>query len=107
MRFTPLIFGLLAAPSFAAISNLTVLGTTATQAVLAYDAPDLNPCTIQVSQGASIGTSVHDVDPTLFTGANLDTRPSSLVTALHRTVVIGARISQMEHRRRQPQTGPG
>jgi hypothetical protein len=46
---------LLAGTSSAAIDNLRVVGTTPTQAVIAYTAPDTNACSFQVSQGNAIG----------------------------------------------------
>lgn len=79
----------------AAITNFRVLGTTATQALIAYTAPDGNACTVQVSQNSSLTPLALDVDPGTFTNANLDlSRPSTVVSGLSRTVVIGQRTAQ-------------
>jgi hypothetical protein len=86
---------LLAGTSSAAIDNLRVVGTTPTQAVIAYTAPDTNACSFQVSQGNAIGNLVPDVDPTIFTGANQDNRPGSLSSGVYRIVVIGKRSSEL------------
>src|ERR1019366_29942 len=56
----------------AAIGNLCVLGTTATQALIAYTAPDANACTIQLSQSAGLTPLALDVDPGTFANSNFD-----------------------------------
>ena len=78
------------APAYRAIARLLrarargnafrvgVVGTTNTQAVLAYSAPDAAACTVKVSQQASLTPLVHDVDPILFPGADQDTRPETV-----------------------------
>ena len=75
----------------AAITNLTVDGTTSTQAVLRYTAPTSAACTVQVSQSSSLQPLVHDVDPSLFPGENLDSRTGSLTSGLQRIFVVGKR----------------
>ncbi len=64
---------------------------TATQAIVTYTAPSSAPCSIQVSESASLSPLVHDVDPSLFPGSNLDSRPGNLAEGLQRTFVVGAR----------------
>ena len=49
-----------------AITNVRVLGTTATQALVAYTAPDGNACTIQLSQNSSLTPLALDVDPAII-----------------------------------------
>jgi len=79
----------------AAIGNLRVLGTTATQALIAYTAPDGNACTIQASQSSTLTPLALDVDPGTFLNSNLDlSRPSTVTAGLSRTVVLGQRAAQ-------------
>jgi hypothetical protein len=69
--------------------------TTATQAILSYTAPSAAACTVQVSESPSLSPLVHDVDPNLFPGSNLDSRLGSLSNGLQRTFVVGARRSDL------------
>ncbi len=41
---------LTASMAYGAVGNLQVRGVTSTQAILAYRAPDTNPCSIEVSE---------------------------------------------------------
>jgi hypothetical protein len=78
-----------------AIGNVRVLGTSATQALIEYTAPDGNPCTIQVSQSAALTPPALDVDPGTFANSNLDlSRPSTVTSGLSRAVVLGQRTAQ-------------
>src|SRR4051812_20497016 len=74
--------------------NLTVVGTTATQAIIKYTAPTATACTIEASESAGLQPLVHDVDPNLFAQSNLDTRSGDLVNGQVRVVVIGKRSSE-------------
>ena len=65
----------------AAITNLRVAGATATQAVIAYTAPAAGACMVEISESAAYTPLVHDVDATLFTGANRDNRDGSILAA--------------------------
>ena len=76
-------------------ASVQVLGTTATQAVIAYTAPDSNPCTVAVSQSPSLAPLVPDVDPNIFAGSNLDNRSSSANNGTAREFVIGARTAEL------------
>jgi hypothetical protein len=87
---------LVAVACLGTITNVNVTGTTATQAVLTYTAPNGNACTIQVSQNSSLTPLVPDADPTIFSGANNDlSRPGTVTYGLGRTVVIGQRTAQL------------
>lgn len=76
------------------ISNVRVLGATATQAILAYTAPSDAPCTLEVSESLEFSPLVHDLNPALFQGANLDSRPGNLASGRDRVFVIGKRTAQ-------------
>ncbi len=80
----------------AAIGNFRQPVTTATQAVIEYDAPDGNACTIQLSQSASLTPLALDLDPGTFLNSNSDlVRPSTVTSGLTRTVVLGQRTAQL------------
>src|ERR1035438_6697435 len=71
-----------------------IVGTTNTQAVLTYSAPDLDVCTVKVSQQAPLTPLVHDVDPALFPGSDHDSRPETITAQTNRIFVVGKRIAQ-------------
>ncbi len=76
------------------VSEVSVSGVTATQAVITYLAPDEAPCLVKVSEGEDLGEGyrpVHDVNPELFPGANQDTRPGTVINGLWRSSVAGKR----------------
>jgi hypothetical protein len=64
---------------------------TPTQAVFSYTAPDGNACTIQEGTDPTFATVDHDVDATLFSGSNLDTRTGNLAQGRHRVIILGFR----------------
>ena len=68
--------------------------TTATQAVLFYTAPDANPCTVEVRE-QGFTALVHDVNPALFPGAHLDSRPGSAPDGRRRVLVVGKRAAEL------------
>ena len=76
---------------FAAITNVRVVGTSATQAILAYTAPDNAACAVAVSTSATYTPSAHDVDPSLFSGADSDSRLGSVDSGRSRVFVVGKR----------------
>jgi hypothetical protein len=65
-------FLILSINACAAITNVVVVGTTNTQALIRYAAPNTNPCTWEVSESPSYAPLVHDQDPALFANANSD-----------------------------------
>jgi hypothetical protein len=89
----------LAGCSYAEIRNVTVSGTTATQAVVTYTPPDTSICSIAVSETADPSGNpqaplVHDVDPNLFSGADQDNRAGNLANNGTRVFVIGTREAE-------------
>ena len=89
MRISTIV--LTASVAYGAVGNLQVRGVTSTQAILAYTAPDTNPCSVEVSQSQSYLPLVHDVDPALFAGSNLDNRPEATGSGIQRVFVAGKR----------------
>src|ERR1700678_2518804 len=80
---------------FAGIGDLRVIGTTATQAVIGYTAPNQNPCSIEVSQNSSLSPLVHDTDPGIFEDSGQDNRPGNLSSGPVRLAVIGKRSAEL------------
>jgi hypothetical protein len=78
-----------------AIGDLHVIGVTATQAAIAYTAPDANPCTIQVSENSSLSPLAPDTDPAIFAGSGLDNRPGNFGGGQARVAVIGKRSAEL------------
>lgn len=70
-----------------------VVGFTATQAILSYTAPDAaTACQIEASESPAYAPLVHDVDPVLFPGSNLDpVQDGGLPGGTGRIVVLGKR----------------
>ncbi len=73
---------------------VTVINTSNTQAILKYDSPTGLMCTIKVSELADMSILVNDVNPTLFTDANKDTRDTSIIDGNSRVVVLGKRLAE-------------
>lgn len=96
----PLLLALiLSGRCFASTLDITVSGTTATQAVVAYTPPDTSTCSIAVSETADASGNpqaplVHDVDTRLFPGADQDNRPGNLFGNGTRVCVIGRRDAE-------------
>lgn len=74
--------------------TVNVVSTTNTQAVLSYTAPDGNDCTVQVSEDSSLSPLVHDIDPLLFTGSNLDSQSEALKNNTNRIFIVGKRMTE-------------
>ncbi len=81
----------------AAITNVGIQGApTPTQAVLAYTAPDNNPCVVAVSESSTLTPLDADLDPTLYTGANTDLlRDGTFASGQVRRVVVGKRAAEL------------
>jgi hypothetical protein len=90
----PVFFVASAASALAAVTNVSIQGTTPTQAILHYTAPDEGTCTVEVSESPSFSPLVHDVDPTLYVGANLDIRREGTFNGAERVFVIGKRRAE-------------
>jgi hypothetical protein len=86
-----LTFGALIAPCLGAI-NVAVVGTTNTQATITWD--HAGSCTVQVSEKSDLSVPAIDVNPTLFTNANQDTRAGSLTVGTSHVFVIGKRLTE-------------
>src|SRR4051794_26926315 len=80
--------------AYADVGNVRVLGTTATQALIAYTAPDGKACFLTVSASPSYTPLAADVDPASFAGANSDTRPDNVVVGRARIFVVGKQAVQ-------------
>ena len=79
----------------AQISNVGRPMTTATQAVISYQAPDTNPCVVEVREAGETAL-VHDVNPALFTNSNSDLgRTSSIAIGNRRVLVVGKRAAEL------------
>lgn len=79
----------------AAAQDIRLQGVTATQAVLAYTAPDSQSCRIEASESPDYLPPVHDVNAGLFAGANRDLeRRGTIVSGRDRIVVIGRRTAE-------------
>jgi hypothetical protein len=79
---------LLAAPSFP-----VSVSASNTQAILTYNSPVSQPCTVEVSESKTFQSLVHDVDPRLFE-AGSDLRSGTLNRANQRIFVAGKRKAQ-------------
>src|SRR5271166_2963032 len=79
--------------SLTAQVTVTFGGATATQAILTYTAPNSSACTLIVSTAAGLTPIVHDLDTTLFTGSNLDSRAGNPNNGTARVFVIGLRTA--------------
>ena len=61
------------------------------QAAIGFQAPADVACRIEVSENPNYDALVHDVDPVLFTGADLDGRTGNVMDAGRRIFVAGSR----------------
>ena len=68
-----------------------MLGATNVQAAVGFEAPADVSCRIEVSENPNYDPLIHDVDPALFTGADLDSRTGNVVDAGRRIFMLGSR----------------
>jgi hypothetical protein len=73
---------------------ITSPNVTATQALISYSAPDSSACTVEISESPTYGPLVHDVNPALFPGSNLDSRAESYSVGATRVFVAGKRRAE-------------
>jgi hypothetical protein len=74
------------------ISDVRIVGQTNTQVLIGYTAPDGDQmCSVILSENPSLSPLVHDVNPALFPGANLDSREGSIRNGKQRVFVAGQR----------------
>ncbi len=78
-----------------AIQNVSVLGTTATQALIHYTAPNNAPCNVEVSESPTYTPLVNDVDGTKFASAPSDARLGAISNGVERLFVIGKRAAEI------------
>lgn len=77
-----------------AATGIAVVGFTATQAILAYEAPVApEVCKIEVSESVTYRPLVHDVDPVLFPGSDLDPLVGQMPGGTGRMVTVGKRLT--------------
>src|SRR5580698_8154421 len=89
------ILGASAVAAFGQSVVVTIPATSPTQAVLTYTSPGNSACTLEISESSSFSPLVHDVDGSLFAGANLDNRTGSINSAGNlRIFVAGTRAIQ-------------
>ena len=84
-----LILILLALGAQAAVTDFAVMGTTPTQMVISYVAPDSNACTLEASKSSSYSPSVEDVDNTLYPSSHFDSRAGNIASGRYRVFVLG------------------
>ena len=75
-------------------TQIASIQATQTQAVIRIITDQPGACAYRASENNSLTPPVHDVDATLFTGFNLDSRPGSTIQGSQHVFVLGARHSQ-------------
>jgi hypothetical protein len=75
----------------AAVTDVSVFGATPTQAIIAYTAENNSVCKVEVSTDASYAPLVNDVNTSLFSGSDQDSRTGSLTNGRERFFVVGQR----------------
>jgi hypothetical protein len=76
--------------AWGATTNVRVFGTTSTAAIIAYTAEKpAVACKVEVSIESDYSPLVHDVNTTLFSGSDQDSRTGSLTNGRERFFVVG------------------
>lgn len=68
-----------------------MLGATNVQAAIGFEAPPEVSCRLEVSENPNYDPLINDVNPSLFTGADLDNRTGNVVDSGKRIFVAGSR----------------
>jgi hypothetical protein len=74
---------------------ITAVQVTQTQAVIKVTTDQAGSCAYRVSENSLFTPLVHDVDPALFTGYNLDSRAGSMIQGTQHVFVAGKRSSDL------------
>jgi hypothetical protein len=94
LRLLPALLLAAASAWAAGVQNVQVLGTTPTQAILAFSVPDPNDCLVQVSTDPNFGSFVYDTDDLQFAGSQKCNRAGSVVDGNYVVFVAGLRTAQ-------------
>lgn len=81
--------------TLSAAVDLQGVEVTPTQIILRWIAPSAGACTFEVSESSTYAPLVHDVDASLFTGANSDTRTGCITADRQRTCPVGKRSADV------------
>jgi hypothetical protein len=68
--------------------QITKQDVTPTQAIIRVKTDQPGFCTYRLSEGSSFNAMVNDVNPSLFSGANSDARPGSIITGIDSTSLL-------------------
>ena len=82
---------LLSASGLAGAFPVQVTGSTNVQALISYQSPVEAACTVEVSENRNFQPLVHDVDPGLYPGADLDSRSGNVSGGQSRLFIVGKR----------------
>jgi hypothetical protein len=86
-----LLAGMFVGVASAATITVSIVGTTNTQATLAWSNSD-TACTVEVSESATYSPLVNDVNPALFSNSNLSSRPEAITSGSNHVFPVGKRL---------------
>lgn len=75
--------------------TITNVGQSTTQAIFSYTAPSGSACNVEASESATYSPVVNDVNTSLFTNSNLDSRASGISSGTSRIFVLGSRYPSL------------